>query len=80
MPEFDVMITLTDDELDAVTGGQIVSLVERFPEPARSQPTSRSPAKRTGSASVVGGLAPSASGSLCGTLRGRRRLAPSIGL
>jgi len=67
MPEFDVMITLTDDELDAVAGGQTVSL-SWTASGTGSGPTSVTITNSaTGSASVVGGLAPSASGSLSGT-------------
>jgi len=67
MSEIDVMITLTDDELDAVAGGQTVSL-NWTASGTGSGPTSVTITNTaTGSASVVGGLSPSASGSLSGT-------------
>jgi bacteriocin-like protein len=67
MPEFDVMITLTDDELDAVTGGQTVSLSWSASGTGSGPTNVTITSEATGSASVVGGLAPSASGSLSGT-------------
>ena len=68
MPEFDVMITLTDDELDAVAGGQPTVSLSWTASGTGSGPTSVTITNgATGSASVVGGLAPSASGSLSGT-------------
>jgi hypothetical protein len=67
MPEFEVMFTLTDDELDAVAGGQTASL-NWTTSGTGSGPTSVTiTSTATGSASVVGGLAPAASGSLSGT-------------
>jgi len=66
MPEFDVMITLTDDELDAVAGGQVS--LSWSANGTGSGPVSVTITNSvTGAASVVGGLAPSLSGSLSGT-------------
>ena len=67
MSEFDVMITLTDDELDAVAGGQTVSL-SWTASGTGSGPTSVTITNSaTGRADVIGGNAPSASASLSGT-------------
>ena len=68
MPEMDVTFTLTDDELDAVSGGQPTVSLSWTAGATGTGPTSVTITNTaTGSASVVGGLAPSASGSLSGT-------------
>ena len=67
MLEFDVMITLTDDELDAVVGGQTAT-VSWSASGTASGPTSATlTSNANGTTSVTGGLAPSASASLSGT-------------
>src|SRR3954452_11135255 len=70
MPEIDVMITLTDDELDAVAGGQTTptASVSWTASGTGSGPTSITITNTaTGTTSVIGGNAPSASASLSGT-------------
>ncbi|MFL5251429.1 MAG: hypothetical protein ACJ8AI_00775 [Rhodopila sp.] len=68
MLEFDVMFTLTDDELDAVAGGTATATLTITGFTA-SGPTSAT-TSATGvslTASTIGGLAPSNSASVAGT-------------
>src|SRR3954468_6741620 len=67
MPEIDVMITLTDDELDAVAGGQTASVSWTVGGSASGPTSATLTSSATGTTSVTGGLAPSASASLSGT-------------
>jgi len=67
-PEINVMITLTDDELRAVAGGQPSASVSWTASGSASGPTSASlTSDVTGTTSVTGGAAPLASASLSGT-------------
>jgi hypothetical protein len=66
MPEFDVMITLTDDELDAVVGGQTATVSWTVSGSAAGPTSATLTSEATGTTFVTGGLAPSASASLSG--------------
>ena len=70
MPEIDMMFTLTDDELDAVAGGQTASASIILGTITASGPTSAtvSATGLSATTAVVGGLAPSATASVAGTI------------
>ena len=67
MPEIDVMFTLTDEELDAVAGGQTAFVGWRASGSAYGPTSSELTSEATGDTSVTGGAAPSAWASLSGT-------------
>jgi hypothetical protein len=67
MPEFEVMFTLTDDELDAVAGGQTASVSWSVSGSAVGPTSATLTSDATGTTLVTSGLAPSASASLSGT-------------
>ena len=66
MPEFDVMFTLTDNELDAVAGGQTATVSWTVGGSASGPGGATLTSEATGDTSVTGGSAPSASASLSG--------------